>query len=793
MSGAVDRVISALDARGLRPKRSGKGWSARCPAHEDRAPSLSVTEGGDGRAVLHCHARCSFDAVVRALGLEQTDLFADEPAGRRDRPKRTRSSASTLTRTAVAKPRKAAPPKGASTWQAALPRSLGKPAAHWPYLDANGTTVGYAVRWNKPDGTKETIRPVSAAPGGGWIAEAMPEPRPIFNLPNVIAADLVLVVEGEKAAASINALGLVATTSSMGAQAAGKADWGPLAGKRVVILPDHDEAGEDYVVDVTRLATDAGAKSVSVVRLADHWPACPEGGDVADWIEDRGDAAEPADIRAALEAIIGKAEPAEAIEEQADEEDDLAWMPFPTSELPEPISSFVREAAAAIGSDESMVALPMLAMLAGAIGNSRRLRIKPQWSVPPVLWTAVVAESGSGKSPSLRIASRFADDAQTRAFARHEVELAEYEQAMANYELALKDRAKRGGVAPEKPEKPTARRFVASDTTVEALVPILQENPRGVVVAVDELAGWFGSHDCYRPGGRGGVDRPKWLSMFDAGPVTVDRKTSGTAHVPSAAVSITGGVQPSILRSLLTPDAVTSGLVSRFIFAMPPRRRMRWTDESVSFAVMNEVADLCSLLLDGLQDAIIAESGPADLDLDLEAKDEFSRFAEDVYARQAEASGAAAAMLSKLTATAGRLALVIHVVRQAGREPTLANRVDVESVRRGIALARWAGREQQRIYSLLLPDRGVDETADDAARLGRWLADREGGFASDRDIRRGLARFRDEARADAAAARLVAEGRAVRATMPTAGRPAKGLRLVGVASGTFGSGTSVTT
>ncbi|MBA2366470.1 MAG: hypothetical protein H0V77_08480 [Actinobacteria bacterium] len=56
-------------------RRSGKEWTARCPAHEDRAPSLRVREGRNGQAVLHCFAGCSTPCVVSALGFEMRDLF----------------------------------------------------------------------------------------------------------------------------------------------------------------------------------------------------------------------------------------------------------------------------------------------------------------------------------------------------------------------------------------------------------------------------------------------------------------------------------------------------------------------------------------------------------------------------------------------------------------------------------------------------------------------------------------------------------------------------------------------
>lgn len=54
---------------------SGDQWSARCPAHKDRANSLSVAEGDDGRVLLHCHAGCGVEKIVDAMELMMRDLF----------------------------------------------------------------------------------------------------------------------------------------------------------------------------------------------------------------------------------------------------------------------------------------------------------------------------------------------------------------------------------------------------------------------------------------------------------------------------------------------------------------------------------------------------------------------------------------------------------------------------------------------------------------------------------------------------------------------------------------------
>lgn len=62
-------------AERLHGRRSGRGWVARCPAHADRNPSLSIGEGGDGRVLLKCWAGCSVPAVLDAAGLRWRDIM----------------------------------------------------------------------------------------------------------------------------------------------------------------------------------------------------------------------------------------------------------------------------------------------------------------------------------------------------------------------------------------------------------------------------------------------------------------------------------------------------------------------------------------------------------------------------------------------------------------------------------------------------------------------------------------------------------------------------------------------
>ena len=72
----VAAVWEALERADCRPRGPEHSFMARCPAHDDHDPSLSISEGDDGRALVHCHAGCTVDAVLAVLGLSITDLFA---------------------------------------------------------------------------------------------------------------------------------------------------------------------------------------------------------------------------------------------------------------------------------------------------------------------------------------------------------------------------------------------------------------------------------------------------------------------------------------------------------------------------------------------------------------------------------------------------------------------------------------------------------------------------------------------------------------------------------------------
>ncbi len=71
----IDKILPLLD----RIKKTGPDrWIARCPAHDDRRPSLSIREADDGRVLLKCWTGCGAAEIVSALGLSLADLFTGD-------------------------------------------------------------------------------------------------------------------------------------------------------------------------------------------------------------------------------------------------------------------------------------------------------------------------------------------------------------------------------------------------------------------------------------------------------------------------------------------------------------------------------------------------------------------------------------------------------------------------------------------------------------------------------------------------------------------------------------------
>jgi putative DNA primase/helicase len=285
-------------------KKSGNGWMACCPAHDDKSPSLSINEGDDGRVLLNCFGeKCSVDAICESIGLKPADLFSKTPlASMSTKPHRSQEKRGNRRRSEPETDRKVFDTSAEAVRY--IEDMKGREADHsWTYHDASGEPVGIVLRWNRSNGKKDYL-PVSRYPDG-WQTCGMPDPRPLYCLPELLGASRVFVCEGEKSADAARSIGLVATTSANGSQSPGKTDWTPLAGKEVAILADNDKSGRKYREAVTAKLLNLDPPAVvKAVEL----PGLPDKGDIFDWVEMRGDAVEPEELRKMVEGMADLAE-----------------------------------------------------------------------------------------------------------------------------------------------------------------------------------------------------------------------------------------------------------------------------------------------------------------------------------------------------------------------------------------------------------------------------------------------------------------------------------------------------
>src|SRR5262245_39890890 len=212
-----------------------------------------------------------------------------------------------------------------------------------------------------------------------------------------------------------------------------------------------------------------------IVHLQAHAPLTPElqravlnGHITSAQACQAADALEAQALQAALQAAQPKARAAPAsvgsVGRRKPYQPTRAYRPFPVEALPELAGQYVKTASAAIGCDPAFVAVPLLAVLAGCIGNSRAVLLKRGWVEPCVVWGLTVGESGTVKSPAYYAAVDPLIDIQMSLEDAHRGQVEAYQHDKEAWSARSKDQR---GEKPRPPAEPLT--YVTSDATIAAL------------------------------------------------------------------------------------------------------------------------------------------------------------------------------------------------------------------------------------------------------------------------------------------------------------------------------------
>jgi len=237
-------LLSRFDA--VRP--TGSGYSAKCPVHEDRVSSLSISQGDEDQALIHCHAGCPLDEILLDRNLTLSDLFPDDPV-----PVPTPAPVLTSASTQIL----------------------------YDYHGLDGTLLHQVVK-----GTGKQFRQRHPTPEG-WVWKTSGRRVP-YRWPELVGQNEVFICEGEKDVDCLFDHGLVATCNLGGAskwraeETAALLDLNPA---QVYVIPDHDGPGRAHADSVLEQLTAAGI-TATLVPL----PGLQPHGDASDWFAAGGTA-----------------------------------------------------------------------------------------------------------------------------------------------------------------------------------------------------------------------------------------------------------------------------------------------------------------------------------------------------------------------------------------------------------------------------------------------------------------------------------------------------------------------
>ncbi len=321
----------------------------------------------------------------------------------------------------------------------------------------------------------------------------------------------------------------------------------------------------------------------------------------------------------------------------------------------------------------------LLPILSARIPSETRLLINPgtNYLVPALRWNALIGETGTKKTPVLKALLAPLLSIQKQIATKYKEQTDIYDKEYGAWKTEkVNDR----GEEPTSPAPMIDCYF--SDFTIESIGQSISDHPDdSYLVFVDELAGFFKSMDAYR---KAGGDRQKWLDLYNAGALKINRKGSPTIFCSHTSVSLLGGLQPSVLEQMIkTDESSEDGLWNRFMFCrLSQAKTAAFSHNSISLFDC-----LSSLYLN------LAAAKPVEHKLSDAAKPLWEAWHDAIEDRiMTETSELVRGTYAKVEGVAGRNALIIHRVIAAqgegqGSVPNTA--ISAEVMQMAIEWTQW--------------------------------------------------------------------------------------------------------
>ncbi len=378
---------------------------------------------------------------------------------------------------------------------------------------------------------------------------------------------------------------------------------------------------------------------------------------------------------------------------------------FPLDCLTPQLAAWVRSHSRRKGVPTVFAGVAALTTISAAVGAS--LKIRPQqkddWEEPSGLWTVLIAEPGSGKSPTISAALAPLRELDSRHG---------NEDRAAHAEWDRRQNKRRRKDEPDHPieREPRIRRYVLDSVTIEKMVRIMSSNPRGIMRAPDEWASFLGEMGAYKKDAGG--DRAMALRTFDGGSIDIERMGSGNTHAACGLQSILAGSQPDKIERALS-NLAEDGMAQRTLFVLDDGARRASIDEEPDAGAEQAYRSTVK--------ALVAASYIFDdpVRLTPEGYDACKRALEQIslIGRYPGTPAALVGHLAKWGRILPRIILAVHSFEECEAQGYVdtSKAVPLERVQRCIGIATFLVRHQVEFYRrYLVPDERDAEA--------RWLA-----------------------------------------------------------------------
>lgn len=338
----------------------------------------------------------------------------------------------------------------------------------------------------------------------------------------------------------------------------------------------------------------------------------------------------------------------------------------------------------------------MLAAISTAIGNSITLQPMNSYKVKPVLYLAVVAPSGGGKSPAIRAAFKALEEQDKLLYKYYAERKREYEQLKAE-----KEKNKQA-----LPEEPVFSQFLIKDSTIEMVIKILSNNPLGCCIYADELSGFINRIDQYKAGD----EVQKWLELHSGDSVLLQRITREANKVEDPFCNIAGGIQGGILDMFSKGANEFNGFYQRFLFAYPePEPKPEWGAYDVPKEVIREYYNAFSIFIAAREQLNTVYTLSDDAN---KLYGEWYNYKNFKYNNAS--SDHVKGIISKYQNYCLRFAVLTQAMHDGMNRTGI---VDIISMERAIRLTEYYLGMMNKVTKFLVPDSPVDKLQDTSRKL----------------------------------------------------------------------------